>query len=127
MEYQKELESHWLTVADVARRLQVAESTVWRWIREGTLDSVKIGRTRRIPSETLAALLGRPLTVRETSPVYAEESSKRPRKLEESYQLRVWRELLAEIEEADRQVLERRNGQPLPDSADDIRALREDR
>lgn len=47
--------SPFLTVAEAARYLKVSEPTIWRWVRDGKLPSVKVGRLRRIP---LAALDG---------------------------------------------------------------------
>ena len=38
----------WLTVQQVAERLQVSRVTVWRWIRAGRLSGLRVGRVRRI-------------------------------------------------------------------------------
>lgn len=46
-----------LTVAEAAQRFGVAESTVWRWLREGRLDSVKVGGGRRIRATAVSAVL----------------------------------------------------------------------
>lgn len=42
-----------LTVDDVARRLNVSKSTIERRVRSGEIPSVKIGRLRRIRIEDL--------------------------------------------------------------------------
>jgi excisionase family DNA binding protein len=48
-----------LRVRDVAKRLAVSEVTVWRLIRSGELESVKIGRSRRVaPAEVAAYVAG---------------------------------------------------------------------
>ena len=41
----------YLTVQEIAKTLKVHEQTVFRWIREGKLESVKIGRNQRITKE----------------------------------------------------------------------------
>jgi excisionase family DNA binding protein len=46
-----------LTTRDVARRLQVREVTVRRWLRKGELRGIRIGRDWRISPEELERLL----------------------------------------------------------------------
>lgn len=47
-----------LTVFDVAEQLNVSVSTVRRLIREGRLESVKLGyRTVRVPNNSVSSLL----------------------------------------------------------------------
>lgn len=46
-----------LTVAQVARRLQVHEITVRRYIRAGTLKAVRVGRNLRVREEDLERFL----------------------------------------------------------------------
>ncbi len=48
-----------LSVDEVARRLAVTPGTVRRWIAEGVLGSVKLGRTRRVGPSPLVAHLQR--------------------------------------------------------------------
>lgn len=43
-----------LTVPEVAARLRLSKSTIWRMVYDGTLESVKAGRSRRIPPEAVA-------------------------------------------------------------------------
>ena len=43
-----------LTVADVAEALQVGRCTVYDLIRTGRLESIKIGKLRRVRPEALA-------------------------------------------------------------------------
>jgi excisionase family DNA binding protein len=43
-----------LTVAVVARRLDVAEKTVYRAVRRGEFPCIRVGRSIRIPESALA-------------------------------------------------------------------------
>ena len=49
-------ESHrvMLTVAEAARRLSIGRSTIYELLASGALESVHIGRLRRIPVDCLA-------------------------------------------------------------------------
>ena len=49
----------WLTVRDVAERLKVSEETVRRWVREGDLPALVLGRKagHRIQSADLEAFI----------------------------------------------------------------------
>lgn len=47
----------YLTVADVAKQLQISEDTVRRWIKSGKLPALKIGKEWRIDPEELKSLL----------------------------------------------------------------------
>ena len=42
-----------LTPDEVAERMKVTRATVYRWIRSGDLDSVRMGRRLYVPSSTL--------------------------------------------------------------------------
>lgn len=46
-----------LTVEEAARYLKASKATLWRWMREGKLSSVKIGRLRRLRLEDLEQLI----------------------------------------------------------------------
>ena len=52
--------ARWLTPAEAARRLDVSESTVWRFLRREQLASVKVGGRRRIPASAVGRVV-RPL------------------------------------------------------------------
>lgn len=44
-----------LRVPQVAKMLHVSEVTVWRLVGSGELESIKVGRSRRIAPEAVAA------------------------------------------------------------------------
>jgi excisionase family DNA binding protein len=46
------------TVRHAAELLDIGVSTVWKLIAEGKLQTVRIGRSRRIPNEVLVKLAG---------------------------------------------------------------------
>jgi excisionase family DNA binding protein len=46
----------YLTVTEVAVRLRVSEQTVRRWIGDGVLGAVRVGRVLRIPVTALDRL-----------------------------------------------------------------------
>lgn len=46
-------EPEMLLVGEVARRLRLSTRTVYRLVKEGTLPSVKIGHSLRIPAKEL--------------------------------------------------------------------------
>lgn len=45
------------TVEEVARKLRLSTATVWRRIYSGELESVKDGRSRRVPPAAVAAYI----------------------------------------------------------------------
>ena len=67
-----------LSIRDVAGKLKVSQRTIRRWIDQGYLEGIKIGRTVRIDEVKLMDLVRNsgkrargPSTVRETEPVSA--------------------------------------------------------
>jgi excisionase family DNA binding protein len=42
------MDENYFTVSQVAEKLKVKDSTIWRWIRLGKLNCVRIGRNYRI-------------------------------------------------------------------------------
>jgi excisionase family DNA binding protein len=46
-----------LTPEQIAERLQVVERTVYRWLNEGRLEGVKLGRLWRVREDDLEAFL----------------------------------------------------------------------
>src|SRR2546427_7232652 len=63
--------ARWLTPAEVARRLRVSESTIWRFLRRDQLPSVKVGGRRRIPAGAIARARRsvQPVQVRDIAPL----------------------------------------------------------
>ncbi len=60
-----------MTVNEVAEYFRVSASTIWRWLREGKLDSVKIGDSRRFRREDIMRIAGaEPNLVAESGPTY---------------------------------------------------------
>lgn len=47
----------YLTVKDVAKRLQVTDQTVWRWIKENKLPTINISGQYRIAPDDLDAFI----------------------------------------------------------------------
>lgn len=47
------MDEHYLTVDDVAKKLQVSRVTVYAFIKTGRLESVKLGKSRRIALSAL--------------------------------------------------------------------------
>lgn len=45
-----------LPVKEVAKRLGLAEITIRQWIQHGKIESVKLGRSRRIPETEVVRL-----------------------------------------------------------------------
>ncbi|MCL4515551.1 MAG: helix-turn-helix domain-containing protein [Firmicutes bacterium] len=63
---------HFMTVKETAEYLRVSESTIWRWLQEGRLPSVKIGNSRKIRREDLDWV------IREEAPSYNWRASNDP-------------------------------------------------
>jgi len=58
-----------MTVPEVAEYLRVSVPTIWRWLREGTIAGIKIGKSRRIRrSEVVRLETGDPREIREVQP-----------------------------------------------------------
>lgn len=45
------------TIEEVAEKLKVTRQAIHNWIKEGRIDSIKIGRARRIPAASIERLL----------------------------------------------------------------------
>ena len=60
-----------MTVPEVAEHLRVSVPTIWRWLREGTIAGIKIGKSRRIRwSEVARFETNGPRGIREVQPTY---------------------------------------------------------
>ena len=55
---QKEQKEELLTVSDVSDRLNVSLPTIHRMLADGRLKRIKIGRSVRVPSSSVEALIG---------------------------------------------------------------------
>ncbi len=51
------MDEQYLTVAQVATRLQVSRQAVYNWISEGRIQAVKLGKSVRIPISSLLAFM----------------------------------------------------------------------
>jgi acetyl-CoA synthetase len=49
------LEQHY-SVKELARLLSMGQRTIWKWVKEGKLNAVKVGAVVRIPASELARL-----------------------------------------------------------------------
>jgi excisionase family DNA binding protein len=114
MEQEEEL-GPFYTIQEAAKVLRVSEGTVWRWVRDRKLPAYKVGdRAIRIKKEDLPKVLKR--TDMEAKMVERTATSDKEQQL-----------LALKQAGALRAKIERRVGKPLPSSAEEIRALREER
>lgn len=42
----------YLTAAQLAAKLQVNRTTIWRWEKQGTIKAIKINKTKRFAADT---------------------------------------------------------------------------
>lgn len=147
----------YLTVDDVARILKLSPTTVRRHIRSGALPAIRVGRRLRVSESSLAlgsatgrGASGTTRTQRPASPGARGEGPARRRAQGLTATTRAsresgltgavgpfdpetddvqerWRRALKRSAELHREILARRPGRPLPDSAPLIRAMREGR
>jgi excisionase family DNA binding protein len=106
-----DVQNDYISVSEAARILQVSASTIWRWIERGELLAYRIG-PRRV--RLRRGELGRVVTP--SKPVerrWTEEELQKAREAYEGLQ-RIWAE-------------ERARGIVWPNSAEDIRNMREER
>jgi excisionase family DNA binding protein len=47
------------TVQEISKMLKIHEQTIFRWIREGKLESIKVGRNQRVTKEQLDNFLNK--------------------------------------------------------------------
>ncbi len=55
------------TIEELAEKLKVTRQAIHNWIKEGRIDSIKIGRARRIPASAVDRLLEQSQQRRETT------------------------------------------------------------
>ena len=58
------MDERYFTIEEIATRFKVTRQTVQNWLREGKLDSVKLGRSRRILGSSVDKMLVEGSTVR---------------------------------------------------------------
>ena len=58
------MDERYFTIEEIATRFKVTRQTVQNWLREGKLDSVKLGRSRRILESSVDRMLKEGSTVR---------------------------------------------------------------
>jgi len=133
-----------MTVADVAEHLRLNREVVLWKVRKGEIPAVKVGtKTYRFYKEQIDEWLRSKSTVKPEAPVYPSVVKRRTSKKELSPVVKETatgaaakkaaasnkeRQLLVlEQAAALRAKIEKRVGKPLPDSAEEIRALREER
>jgi excisionase family DNA binding protein len=108
MEFEKEL-GELYTIQEAAKILRISEGTVWRWVKEGKLPAFRMGdRALRIKKEDLR------LVVKRTQ---REKKAGVPSRTEQILALK-------EAKALQNRILSRIGGL-LPDSAEEIRTLRE--
>lgn len=59
------MQTELLTVPQAAERLNLAVSTVWKLVGDGTLRSLRVGRARRVPEAALDEFVATQLAVEE--------------------------------------------------------------
>src|SRR5438093_4757229 len=117
-------ERDYLTPAEAARQLHVSVSTIWRWIEKGKLPAYRVGaRSIRIKKPDLSKVV---TPVKEGTLIvrFPVKGTLRVELPLESVRGNDFLERAQRLREA---ILRDRNGVPLPDSADDLRAAREER
>ncbi|RJQ29399.1 MAG: DNA-binding protein [Peptococcaceae bacterium] len=104
-------QNEFYTIPEVAKKLKVSPSTVWRWVKAKKLLAYRVGeKTVRVRESDVVKLL---------QPLHVSLEKARCGKSRGDLVIRI-----AALHEA---ILERRNGRLLPDSAGDLAVLREER
>jgi excisionase family DNA binding protein len=124
-----------LTIVEAARQLKVSRVTVHRWLKAGQLQAYHVGpKAVRIRRSDLERLL-RPFSREEVSTMKEQPSTPAPTSFTRLDQVPALteeqkRQALAAVEQARQlgeRILARRGGVPLTDSAEIIRAARDER
>lgn len=55
----QQVESHFCTLAEIAKYFSVSYPTAINWVKSGQMKSIKIGKTIRIPSTEVQAFIDR--------------------------------------------------------------------
>ncbi|MHB8516692.1 MAG: helix-turn-helix domain-containing protein [Dehalococcoidia bacterium] len=111
-------ETKLLTVSEVAQRLRVSRTTVWRWVHAGRLRALRVGRGIRVREEDVERV-AEPATPKATSAV---AWSYQQGDLDADPD-----EVMRRLRQLHERMLRRRGGTPLRSSVDVIRQSREER
>lgn len=111
----------YVTVAEAAAQLGVAQSTIRRWIREERVPAYRLGDRRILLRQHDLEGLAVPIR-----PVDEVDLSLRPPLMTDEEQARAW-EALRELDRFREKLLEERGGKPFRPVEDDIREMREER
>lgn len=111
----------YVTVAEAAAQLGVAQSTIRRWIREERVPAYRLGDRRILLRQH--DLEGLTVPIR---PVDEVDLSLRPPLMTDEEQARAW-EVVRQLERFREKLLKERGGKPFRSSVEDIREMREER
>jgi excisionase family DNA binding protein len=120
-------DDQYLTVAEAAKLLRVAPSTVRRWIRDGDVPAYRIGQRRLALMRTDLTNLITPVGsgCGQDDGIGMPERFELPRLTIEEQQRSL--DALERAEQLNKEILERRGGKPLRSSLDVIHETREER
>jgi excisionase family DNA binding protein len=120
-------DDQYLTVAEAAKLLRVAPSTIRRWIRDGDVPAYRIGQRRlALKRADLTSLITPVGSERgQDDGIAVAERFELPRLTIEEQQRSL--DALERAEQLSREILERRGGKPLRPSLDIIHETREER
>jgi excisionase family DNA binding protein len=117
-------ERDYLTPAEAARQLHVSVSTIWRWIEKGKLPAYRVGeRSIRIKKQDLSKVI----TPVKEGTLIVRFPAKGTLRVELPLDSDKGDDFLERAKRLREAILRERNGVPLPDGAEDIRAAREER
>lgn len=111
----------YVTVAEAAAQLGVAQSTIRRWIREERVPAYRLGDRRILLRQHDLEGLAVPIR-----PVDEVDLSLRPPLMTDEEQARAW-EVVRQLERFREKLLKERGGKPFRSSVEDIREMREER
>lgn len=111
----------YVTVAEAAAQLGVAQSTIRRWIREERVPAYRLGDRRILLRQHDLEALAVPIR-----PVDEVDLSLRPPLMTDEEQARAW-EVVRQLERFREKLLKERGGKPFRSSVEDIREMREER
>jgi excisionase family DNA binding protein len=111
----------YVTVAEAAELLGVAQSTIRRWIREERVPAYRLGDRRILLRRHDLEGLAVPIY-----PLKEVDLSLRPPLMTDEEQARAW-EALRKLDEFVAEIMKERGGKPFRSVVEDIREMREER